>query len=77
MAPPPILIGNSDFLIQREADYLYVDKSRFISEVLSRPSQVQLYPRPRRFGKTLSMSMLRYFLEIGEDRSRYYSDLAV
>ncbi len=57
MAPPTVLIGNSDFLKQREADYLYVDKSRFISEVLARPAEVQLYPRPRRFGKTLCMSM--------------------
>ena len=77
MAPPPVLIGNADFLKQREADYLYVDKSRFISEVLARPAEVQLYPRPRRFGKTLSMSMLRYFLEIGPDRSDLFSDLAV
>ncbi len=76
-APPRVLIGNSDFLIQREGDTLYVDKSDFISEVLSRPAQVQLYPRPRRFGKTLSMSMLRYFLEIGPDRSGIFSDLAV
>ncbi len=77
MAPPPILIGNSDFLKQRESGCLYVDKSIFITEVLARTSEVQLYPRPRRFGKTLSMSMLRYFLEIGKDRSALFSDLAV
>ncbi len=77
MAPPAVLIGNSDFLKQREGNVLYVDKSRFISEVLSRSAEVQLYPRPRRFGKTLSMSMLRYFLEIGPDRSHLFSDLEV
>ena len=58
MAPLPVLTGNSDFPTLREGGFLYVDKSRFISEVLARNAQVQLYPRPRRFGKTLSMSML-------------------
>jgi hypothetical protein len=77
MAPPPILIGNSDFLKQRASGCLYVDKSVFISEVLARTSEVQLYPRPRRFGKTLSLSMLRYFLEIGQDRSTFFDDLTV
>ncbi len=77
MAPPPILTGTSDFPKLREGGYLYVDKSRFISEVLARNAEVQLYPRPRRFGKTLSMSMLQTFLEIGSDRSALFSDLAV
>ncbi len=77
MALPPIPIGNSDFPKLREGGYLYVDKSRFISEVLARHAEVQLYPRPRRFGKTLSMSMLQAFLEIGQDRSQLFSDLAV
>ena len=54
-----------------------MDKSRFISEVLARNAEVQLYPRPRRFGKTLSMSMLQTFLEIGPDQSALFSDLAV
>jgi Predicted AAA-ATPase/PD-(D/E)XK nuclease superfamily len=77
MPPLPILIGSSDFPTLREDGYLYVDKSRFISEVLARGAQVQLYPRPRRFGKTLSMSMLQSFLEIGPDRSTLFSDLKV
>jgi Predicted AAA-ATPase/PD-(D/E)XK nuclease superfamily len=77
MPPLPILIGSSDFPTLREEGYLYVDKSRFISEVLARGAQVQLYPRPRRFGKTLSMSMLQSFLEIGPDRSALFADLAV
>ena len=77
MAPPPVYTGSSDFLKLREEGYLYVDKSRFISEVLARNAEVQLYPRPRRFGKTLSMSMLQAFLEIGPDRSALFSDLKV
>lgn len=77
MPPLPIFTGSSDFPKLREDGYLYVDKSRFISEVLTRNALVQQYPRPRRFGKTLSMSMLRTFLEIGPDRSTLFSDLKV
>ncbi len=77
MPPLPIFTGTSDFPTLREGGFLYVDKSRFISEVLARNAQVQLYPRPRRFGKTLSMSTLRTFLEIGPDQSALFSDLAV
>ncbi len=44
-------------------DYYYVDKSRFIKEVINRSAEVLLLPRPRRFGKTLNLSMLRYFFE--------------
>jgi hypothetical protein len=45
--------------------------------VVNKPIQVQLYPRPRRFGKTLGMTMLQYFFERGEDQSALFSDLAV
>ncbi len=75
--PPPILISTSDFAKLRKAGGLYVDKSDFIMEVLRRPAEAQLYPRPRRFGKTTSMSALRYFLEKGEDQSALFSDLKV
>ncbi len=77
MPPPPIYTGTSDFPKLREGGFLDVEKSRFISEVLARNAEVQLYPRPRRFGKTLSMSMLQTFLEIGPDQSALFSDLAV
>jgi hemerythrin superfamily protein len=60
-------IGLSDFKKLRESGYYYIDKSLFIQEVLNRSSEVLLLPRPRRFGKTLNMSMLRYFLEKRED----------
>jgi hypothetical protein len=57
-------IGISDFKKLRENDdYYYVDKSRFIKEVINRSAEVLLLPRPRRFGKTLNLSMLRYFFE--------------
>lgn len=55
----------------------YVDKTRFVAAVLGGP-EVQLYCRPRRFGKTLNLSTLRYFLERSdEDRSALFEGLAV
>ncbi len=60
-------IGLSDFKEVREEDYYYVDKSLFIKEVINRSAKVLLLPRPRRFGKTLNLSMLRYFFEKRED----------
>jgi len=60
-------IGLSDFKEVREENYYYVDKSLFIQEIINRSSKVLLLPRPRRFGKTLNMSMLRYFLEKREN----------
>ena len=60
-------IGVSDFKKLREENYYYVDKSLFIKEVIDRATEVLLLPRPRRFGKTLNLSMLRYFFEKRED----------
>jgi len=60
-------IGVSDFKEVREEHYYYVDKSLFIKEVIDRATKVLLLPRPRRFGKTLNLSMLRYFFEKRED----------
>jgi hypothetical protein len=56
-------IGISDFRKMREGSYHYVDKSRMIAEMLTDGAEVLLLPRPRRFGKTLNLSMLRYFFE--------------
>lgn len=75
--PAPILLGQSDFPSLRESGKLYVDKSAYVAEVLDAPAQVMLYPRPRRFGKTLNLSMLHAFFEIGPDRSELFHDLAV
>jgi len=71
-------IGLSDFRALREQDYAYVDKSAFVVDVLEASAQVLLLPRPRRFGKTLNLSMLRYYLERSpEDRSGLFAGLEV
>lgn len=71
-------IGISDFRTLRQADATYVDKTRFITGVLTTTTQALLFPRPRRFGKTLNLSALRYFLErTEEDRSALFQGLAV
>jgi hypothetical protein len=62
-----IPIGYSDFKYLREQDFYYIDKSLLIKEIIEDGSQVLLVPRPRRFGKTLNLSMLRYFFEKVED----------
>lgn len=56
-------IGESDFRNIITEEYYYVDKSLFIKEVIDDSALVMLLPRPRRFGKTLNISMLRYFFE--------------
>ena len=62
-------VGIDDFSKLRESDFYYVDKTRLIEQLLYRWSEVTLFTRPRRFGKTLNMSMLRSFFEIGTDKS--------
>lgn len=73
-----IPIGISDFRKLTEEDYYYVDKSMFIKDVIHSSSEVLLLPRPRRFGKTLNLSMLRYFFEKGsENFSGLFKGLAI
>ena len=57
-------IGLSDFKELIEENYYYFDKTNFIDEVIKDGSKVKLFARPRRFGKTLNMSMLKYFFDI-------------
>ncbi|MEX6519131.1 ATP-binding protein [Fusobacterium animalis] len=57
-------IGLSDFKHLIEEDFYYFDKTKFIDEVIKDGAQVKLFTRPRRFGKTLNMSMLKYFFDI-------------
>ena len=64
-------VGIDDFRKLRESDFYYVDKTRLIEQLLYRWSEVTLFTRPRRFGKTLNMSMLRSFFEIGTDKSLF------
>ena len=50
-----------------EMDYYFVDKTLMIKELLDQAGKVSLFTRPRRFGKTLNLSMLRYFFEDAGD----------
>ncbi|WP_405349711.1 ATP-binding protein [Fusobacterium animalis] len=61
-----IPIGLSDFKKLIERNYYYFDKTNFIDEIIKDGSEVKLFTRPRRFGKTLNMSMLKYFFDIKE-----------
>lgn len=64
-------VGIEDFAEIRQAGFYYVDKTKFIEQLLDGWGKVNLFTRPRRFGKTLNMSMLRYFFEIGADMSLF------
>ena len=64
-------VGIEDFAEIRQAGFYYVDKTKFIEQLLDGWGKVNLFTRPRRFGKTLNMSMLRYFFEIGADVSLF------
>ena len=71
MAMKKIPIAIEDFREVREQDYYYVDKTKFIEDILNDGSEVKLFCRPRRFGKTLNMSMLKYFFNIeNQDENR-------
>ena len=61
-----IPIGLSDFKHLIEEDFYYFDKTKFIDEIIQDGAQVKLLTRPRRFGKTLNMSMLKYFFDVKE-----------
>ena len=60
-------VGIDNFEKIRKSDFYYVDKTKLIEQVLQNWGEVNLFTRPRRFGKTLNMSMLRAFFEIGTD----------
>ena len=56
-------------------DYYYVDKTKLIKDIIDEKAKVSLFTRPRRFGKTLNMDMLKCFFEISdEDTSKYFVD---
>ena len=64
-------IGVSNFKKIIEGDYYYFDKTSFIDEIIQDGAEVKLFTRPRRFGKTLNMSMLKYFFDIkGAEENR-------
>ena len=59
--PLPIGVDNFEKIVKE--GYCYIDKTMFIKELLDLKGEVNLFLRPRRFGKTLNLSMLRYFFE--------------
>ena len=74
-----LAIGLSDFKHLIEEDFYYFDKTKFIEEVIKDGSEVKLFARPRRFGKTLNMSMLKYFFDIKnrEENKKIFKDLYI
>ena len=72
-------IGISNFKEIIEYDYYYFDKTRFIEKILEERSKVKLFTRPRRFGKTLNMSMLRYFFDVKnkEENRKLFENLEI
>ena len=74
--PLPIGVDNFEKIITN--GYYFVDKTWFIKELLDNRSEVNLFTRPRRFGKTLNLSMLRYFFEKGDkDNSHLFQGLKI
>ena len=75
---PQISLTLDDFRELRKKDRLFIDKSRLISEFWKDNAKVILLPRPRRFGKSLNLSMLKYFFALWEkDSANLFSDLAI
>ena len=74
-----IPIGVSDFKHLIDEDLYYFDKTKFIEDIIKDGSQVKLFTRPRRFGKTLNMSMLKYFFDIEkkEENRKLFKDLYI
>ena len=72
-------IGLSDFKELIEEDFYYFDKTKFIDEIVKDGAKVKLFTRPRRFGKTLNMSMLKYFFDIEkrEENRKLFKDLYI
>ena len=72
-------IGLSDFKELIEEDFYYFDKTKFIDEIIQDGAKVKLFTRPRRFGKTLNMSMLKYFFDVEkkEENRKLFKDLYI
>ena len=74
-----LAIGVSDFKKIIEGDFYYFDKIKLIEEIINDGSEVKLFTRPRRFGKTLNMSMLKYFFDVenDEENKKLFKDLYI
>lgn len=70
-------IGMDDFREMREGNFYYVDKTRMIKDFIELRDKVALITRPRRFGKTLNMTMIRDFFDIAQDSREIYDGLAI
>ncbi|WDA45996.1 AAA family ATPase [Fusobacterium nucleatum] len=72
-------IGLSDFKELIEEDFYYFDKTKFIDEIVKDGAKVKLFARPRRFGKTLNMSMLKYFFDIkkADENKKLFKNLYI
>lgn len=75
----PLPIGISDFKTVIEENYYYADKTDMIGDILDDRAMVTLFTRPRRFGKTLNMSMMKYFfgIENTEENKKLFDGLAI
>ena len=74
-----LAIGNSDFKEIIQENGYYVDKTKFIEDLLEDLSKVKLFTRPRRFGKTLNLSMLKYFFDVknAEENRKLFDNLYI
>jgi hypothetical protein len=72
-----ILIGEESFERTINGNYFYIDKTLFIKEFLENRGAVTLITRPRRFGKTLNMSMLKYFFDVNIDSKTLFDGLKI
>ncbi|MCL2072813.1 MAG: ATP-binding protein [Marinilabiliaceae bacterium] len=73
----PILTGAESFEKIIEGNYFYIDKTLFIKELLENKGDVTLITRPRRFGKTLNMSMLQHFFDMNKDGKSLFGGLKI
>ena len=70
-------IGKSDFAKVRTAGDYYIDKTMLIEQITASGAEVTLFTRPRRFGKSLNMSMLQHFFDIREKSELLFEGLAI
>ena len=70
-----IPVGISDFAKIREENYYYIDKTGLIADLIDKSAEVTLITRPRRFGKTLGMSMLYEFFDIRKNSREIFAGL--
>jgi len=77
MSMKKLPVGISDFKDMVTGDYYYVDKTLFIKDIMDKGDKILLIPRPRRFGKTLNLSMLKYFYDCCPAAPELFDSLAI